>query len=182
MSVVLEPMSFTVDTEGKPQYPALDSAIHVRCSATSFRVPPKQIHTVYYEANDDQLPAWFTIYATIGKGTTTQTGLQVAIQLPHTVYLLPKQKFERSSVVFLRFEVVPGQQKVAVELQNSSQLFARVQEVELDSASGKRTYGGFPFFPGQRRKLELDWDKEASPNQVVLKFEKFKVSSDVQTR
>ena len=180
LSVVLEPMSFTVDGEGNPHYRALDSGIHLRCSATSFRVPPKQIHTVYYEANTEQLPAWFTIYATIGTGRVTQAGVQVAIQLPHTVYLLPKQKFERNSVVFLRSEVMPGQKKVAVELQNGSQLFARVQEVELNSTSGKKTYAGFPFFPGQLRKLELDWDRVASPNRVVLKFEKFKVSSDVR--
>jgi len=180
LSVVLEPMSFTVDAEGNPRYRPLDSTIHVRCSTTSFRVPPKQIHTVYYEANAEQLPAWFTIYATVGKGTATQSGLQIAIQLPHTVYLLPKQKFERSAVVFLRSETISGQKKVAVELKNSSQLFARVQEVELYFASGKKTYVGFPFFPGQLRKLELDWDKEANPSQIVLKFEKFRVSSDIR--
>src|SRR5215471_1229597 len=94
LSVVLEPMSFTVDAEGNPRYRPLDSTIHVRCSTTSFRVPPKQIHTVYYEANAEQLPAWFTIYATVGKGSVTQSGLQVAIQLPHTGYLQPKQKLE----------------------------------------------------------------------------------------
>jgi hypothetical protein len=180
-SVVLEPLSFSVDADGNPRYRRLDPEIRVRCSATSFRIPPKQSYTVYYEANAEQLPTWFTIYATIASGTVSQQGVRVALRLPHTVYLLPKKKFDRGSVVFLRAESIPRQKKVELELQNSGEQFARVQEVELDSASGKKTYSGFPFFPGQRRKLELDWDKAAGPSRVVLKFDKFKVSAAIKT-
>ena len=179
-SVVLEPMSFSVDGDGNPKYRRLDPGIRLRCSATSFRIPPKQSYTVYYEATAEELPVWFTIYARMTQGTSAPQGLQIALGLPHTVYLLEKRKFDRSAVAFVRAESAPGKKKVELELKNQGDQFARVEEIELDSSGGKKTYAGFPFFPGQDRKVELDWDKDVEPQQVALKFDKFTVKSAIR--
>ncbi len=42
LNVVLEPKSFAVSEDGEITYGPLDSDIHVKFSATSFRIPPKQ--------------------------------------------------------------------------------------------------------------------------------------------
>src|SRR4029079_9994389 len=63
--VVLEPLSFSVDSKGDPAYRKLDPGVRVRFSATSFRIPPRQNYTVGYEIESDRLPAWFTVYAPI---------------------------------------------------------------------------------------------------------------------
>jgi hypothetical protein len=33
------------------------------------------------------------------------------------------------------------------------------------------------LFPGQRRDFELDWDQPGTPEQIVLKFQHFKLES-----
>jgi len=42
--------------------------------------------------------------------------------------------------------------------------------------SGKVTYNGFPFFPGQQRELRLPWREHETPTQVVLRFRESKVT------
>src|ERR1700675_4831535 len=61
MSVVLQPMSFTITEGGDGVYGPLASSIHLKLSATSFRIPPQQSRFVFYEARADNLPAWFVI-------------------------------------------------------------------------------------------------------------------------
>jgi len=172
-NVVLEPMSFSVDREGRPEYRKLDSSVRLRCSAMSFRVAPHQVFTVYYEADAGQLPAWFTVYVTIAVGKVNQEGVQMALRLPHTIYLLSKKKFDRDAVRLLQTQIRPTEKKISLELKNQGDQFARVREIKLESRAGSSTYAGFPFFPGQSRTVELDWDKAASPDQVSLKFANF---------
>src|SRR4029079_2082707 len=44
--VVLEPLSFSVDSKGDPAYRKLDEGVRVRFAATSFRIAPRQNYTV----------------------------------------------------------------------------------------------------------------------------------------
>jgi hypothetical protein len=177
LSVVLEPRSFTVDEQGKPTFRALDPQIRLRLSTMSFRLAPRQTYTVFYQATAGRLPAWFTIYATI-TGPAMPAGIKVALELPHTVYLLTKKPLTRASVQVLRAEIQAG--RVEAELENRGQEFSRVQEVEITSASGKKTYPGFPFFPGQRRSLQLDWHQPGQPQRLVLKFAQFKLEHPIR--
>jgi len=180
-SVVLEPMSFSVDGDGQPRYRKLDPNVRLRCSTTSFRVAPNQTYTVYYEADTEQLPAWFTVYVTIAVGKVNQEGIQMALRLPHTIYLLSNKKFDRDAVRVLQTQVRSTEKKISLELKNQGDQFARVREIKLESRVGSSTYGGFPFFPGQSRTVELDWDKKASPDQISLKFANFSLKIPLAT-
>src|SRR5208282_5514514 len=95
LNVVLEAKSFTVSETGEISYRALDPNIHLKLSTTSFRVQPQQTYYVFYEASSPQIPSWFVIYASFsGFPFRTAQGMNVRLQLPHTVYLLPKHAVE----------------------------------------------------------------------------------------
>jgi hypothetical protein len=179
LDVVLEPFSFNVGAEGKPAYRPLDPGIQVKLSTTSFRLGPKQAYTVFYDARAEQLPAWFTIYATVMK-TGGRTDFRVAYQLPHTVYLLPKKNLERESLFFQRAEVAKAGGRIEVEFENQSENFGRVEQVEVQFGSEKKTYAGFPLFPHQRRILLLESDSQGKPQRVTLRFARFKVEQPIR--
>jgi hypothetical protein len=178
--VVLEPQSFSVDEKGSPVFRPLDSTTHVQLSTMSFRLAPRQVYMVFYKAEADRLPAWFVVYATI-TGKTAPTGLKIALELPHTVYLLGKKPLVRDSVLWLHAEVAKDKKLILAEVENHSEEFGRVMEIEVDSTSGKKEYAGFPLFPGQRRRMELDWDQAGDPQKIILKFEKFKAETSIQS-
>ena len=179
MSVSIGPRSFSVDTEGNPKFRKLDDQIKVRLSTTSFRLGPRQTFTIFYDASAQQLPAWFTIYSTV-TGPPNPNGLQLAVELPHTVYLLTKKPFAKEAIAVLRasFKTTPAP-AVEAEINSNSPDFARVQLVEVFSGSQKKEYGGFPLFPGQHRLLSLEWELPAAPQRMVLVFEKFKVEQTI---
>lgn len=178
LDVILEPFSFVADEKGQPIYGPLEPSIHVRLSATSFRLAPKQIYTVYYDASADVLPAWFSIYATVTRANN-HSDVRVAFQLPHTVYLLPATTVNRESVQVKRI-VRLASGAVGIEIENRGKDYARVQEVDLVTDSGKKVFPGFPFFPHQRRIIVLPPDQGAEPQKVVIKFPKFKVEEPVE--
>lgn len=174
--VVLEPKSFDLMEAGQVKYRPLDGGIHLRLSATSFSVPPRGTHYVFYEATADKLPVWFVIFNTIG-GLPDQSGLTVRLVLPHTVYLLQKQKFRKTDVQIPGAEFEPQTGNGVVELVNSSPYLGRVQSVEIlsDVKKDKQLLGGFPLFPHSTRRVEFVWNKPERPTSVVIRFEHFKV-------
>lgn len=176
LNVVLEPMSFTVDSSGTPVYGPLDSAVHLKLSSTSFRLGPRETYSVFYEASAMRLPAWFTVYATISDARRS-SGIKIATRLPHTVYLLTKQRLTRDSLT-VSPPAFTGKE-VAAAVENRSQTLGRLQEVQVVSASGTKSYPGFPLFPGYRRALRLEWDRPEPPARVHLKFEKFEMAYEI---
>jgi hypothetical protein len=181
LTVVLEPHSFAVDSNGNPTFRKLDAEIHVELSSTSFRLQPKQTYFVFYKASSETLPNWFCIYATI-TGSTTPTGIKLALQLPHTVYLLDKKPLEPDQIAWIRAEssTAGNKRQIVAEVENHSTEFSRVREVQVTSANGKQSFAGFPLFPGQRRLIELDWDGSAPPERIQLSFDRFKKESDLK--
>ncbi len=182
LTVVVEPRSFSVDSTGMATFRKLDPGLHVTLSTTSFRVAPKQTYYVFYKATTETYPNWFCIYATV-TGTTTPTGLKLALELPHTVYLTGRKSLDQSQVSWNRAETNANGDKrqISAEIENHGAEISRVQEVEvLSSSGGKQTYAGFPLFPRQRRKIDLDWDQPGVPQQIVLKFPKFKTESQLK--
>lgn len=179
LNVVLEPQSFSVNSEGAPTFNALDPSIHVRLSTMSFRLAPRQTYTVFYQASADSLPAWFVVYATV-TGAVTQEGIKIALELPHTVYLLTKKPMTADAVLWHRAEEANDKRQIEAEVENRGTEFSRVQEVEVTSASGKKLYPGFPLFPGQRRSFQLDWDQPGEPQHIILKFAHFKSECPVR--
>ncbi len=181
ITVVVEPHSFSVDSTGKATFRKLDPGLHVELSSTSFRLGPKQTYYVFYKATTETFPNWFCIYATV-TGPTTPNGLKLALELPHTVYLLGHKSLDQSQITWDRAEIdVKGDKRlITAEVENHSAEFSRVQEMEVVTSSGKKTFGGFPLFPGQRREIELDWDQPGVPQQLVLKFSHFKIESELK--
>jgi hypothetical protein len=182
LAVTLEPYSFTVDSNGSPAFRELDPGIHIRFSATSFRIQPKQTFYVFYKATAEMLPAWFCIYATV-TGPATPSGLKLAFKLPHTVYLLDQKTLERGEIEWIRAEtMMEGEQrKIVAEVENHGPAFGRVRGIDIITTTGTQSLSGFPLFPGQKRRLTLDWKEPGEPRGIVLNFDRFKTEADLQT-
>src|SRR5438045_2531331 len=148
LNVVLEARSFTVSESGDITYRPLDPGVHLKLSATSFRIQPQQTYYVFYEATSPQVPAWFVIYANFtGFTFRTAQGMNVRLQLPHTVYLLPKTGVERPDIIVDRAELDPVANKVTLEVENRGDNFGRVLETQLDYNKKKQEAPEFPVFP-----------------------------------
>jgi hypothetical protein len=110
--------------------------------------------------------------------------MNVRLQLPHTVYLLPKQGVEKSEVEVARAELDAAQNKVVLEVANNGANFGRVLETQLVYSRKKQDAPGFPIFPHSKRVLEVPLDEKADgenvPVTVLLSFQNFKVEQKLQ--
>jgi len=180
MNVVLESRSFTVSDTGDLSYQPLDSRIHVRFSASSFKIPPKQNYFVFYQAWADSLPSWFVVYATFsGFAERTREGLHLNVLLPHTIYLLPKQSVRKDELVVKIAEYHPKDKKVVVRVENTGAAFGRVLQADVTSARGKATSNGFPVFPHRERQVEIPWEADDGPAKLVLHLEHFQLEHGI---
>ena len=176
LNVILSAKSFSVSETGDISYRPLDPNIHLKLSTTSFRIQPQQNYFVFYEASGDASPAWFVIYAAFsGFAFRTQQGMNVRLELPHTVYLLPKQSVDKSQVRVTRAEYHPDSKAVLVEVENTVDYFGRVQQTFVASGKKKQEAPGFPVFPHSKRRLEVPLESPDVPDRVVLDFANFKV-------
>lgn len=181
LNVVLEPKGFSISVNGEAIFRPLDSSIHLKLSAMSFRIPPRQSRFVFYEARADALPAWFVIYSTFA-GFPVQSGLNVQVVLPHTVYLLQKEPLDSSHVRLRLAEFQPEARRVVVELENTGPYLGRAREAEVISTAEKTTSPGFPLLPHSERRLEIPWEAAESPEKVVIRFKGFVVEERLQER
>jgi hypothetical protein len=176
LNVVLSAKSFTVSEAGEISYRPLDPNIHLKLSTTSFRIQPQQSYFVFYEASSPAAPAWLVIYAAFsGFALRTQQGMNVRLELPHTVYLLPKQAVDKSQVHVTRAEYHPDSKAVVVEVENTGDYFGRVQQTFVASGKKKQEAPGFPVFPHSRRRLEVPLENAEVPDHVILDFANFKL-------
>jgi hypothetical protein len=178
LNVILEASSFAVSETGAIEYRPLQSSIHLKLSATSFRIQPQQSYYIFYEASTEASSAWFVIYARFsGFPFRTQQGMNIRLGLPHTVYLLPKQSLEKPQVRVSRAEFLPNSNKALVEVENTGDYFGRVLETSLIFAKQKQEAPGFPVFPHSRRQLEISVAQtvDGLPEAVELKFQRFKL-------
>jgi hypothetical protein len=187
LNVVLEAKSFTVSEKGEISYRQLDPNIHLKLSATSFRIQPKQTYYVFYEAGASPSPTWFVIYASFsGFPFRTAQGMNMRLQLPHTVYLLPRQRAEKADVRVVRAELDEADNKVLLEVENTGDNFGRVLQTQLASGRKKQEAPGFPIFPHSKRILEVPLDaktgKDTAPTEVSLQFENFKIEEKLQVK
>src|SRR5579864_21447 len=185
LNVVLEAKSFSVSETGEITYRPLDPNIHLKLSTTSFRIQPQQTYHVFYEANSPQSPNWFVIYAAFsGFPFRTAQGMNVRLELPHTVYLLPKQSVEKPEVHVNRAELNATDGKVTLEVENTGSNFGRVLQTQLLYSKKKQEAPGFPIFPHSKRILEVALDQkpegENVPIEVTFQFDKFKVEEKLQ--
>jgi len=174
MTVVLEPRGFHVTPAGELFDDPLDTTqVKLRLSAMSFRIPPLQSYTVFYEATATRLPAWFQVISAM-TGARTQNGLNVRIELPHVVYLLQKQPLKRADVVVRDFSFDSTSRHAILDLENTSSSLGRVLASELGGAGrGATPAGGFPLFPQSRRRVEIPWEGAGNPERILLRFANF---------
>lgn len=171
LTVVLEPKSFSVSETGEASFRPLDPDIHVKLSSTSFRIQPQQTYYVFYEATAPKLPSWFVIYANFtGFGLRTAQGMNVRLQLPHTVYMLPKEPLQKSELQITRAELDAAQSKVTLEVENTSDKFGRIFGTQLVYAKKKQDVQGFPIFPHSKRILEIPLDEKAEGENVPVEI------------
>jgi hypothetical protein len=187
LNVVLEAKSFTVSEAGEISYRPLDPNIHLKLSTTSFRMQPQQTYYVFYEASSPQSPTWFVIYAAIsGFPFRTAEGMNVRLELPHTVYLLPKQSVEKPDVRIERAELNRAENKVLLEVENTGDNFGRVLETQLVYCKKKQEAPGFPIFPHSKRIIEIALEEkpegENVPVECVLQLQNFKVEGKLQAQ
>lgn len=183
LNVVLEAKSFTVAESGQIAYRDLDPSIHLRLSVTSFRLLPQQSFYVFYEAITDASPAWFVIYAAFsGFPFKTQAGMSVRLELPHTVYLLPKHSLAKADVVVNHTEFMAAEKKLVVEVENTGDNFGRVQQTLVAFGKKKEEAPGFPVFPHSKRRMEIPLDEDGTPSGVELQFPNFKIEQSVPSQ
>lgn len=183
LAVTLEPKSFSVTKDGRPEFRPLDPGIDLKLSEMSFRIPPKASHFVFYKAKAERLPAWFTIYANF-TGMPKNNGLNVQVELPHTVYILQKQKLAMADVR-LEAEAASAaatdeeQGGFSSELFNDSERFGRVMEVQVRCATGQRSFAGFPLLPASVRRVRVSCPGADPPRTVLIKFRNFTLKHDL---
>ncbi len=181
LNVTLEAKSFSVSSTGEISYRQLDGDIHLKLSEMSFRIPPRQSHYVFYQAWSDKLPAWCVLYAAFsGFRERTPEGFMIQVQLPHTIYLLPKRRLQKAELSIVRAEYLPQANKVVVRVANSGDAFGRVLEADVQGRKTRATQGGFPLFPNSQRQVEIPWQAASVPSKVVLHFERFTMETEVQ--
>ncbi len=185
LNVVLEARSFSVSETGEVSYRPLDPGLHVKFSATSFRIQPQQTYYVFYEATAPQVPTWFVVYANFtGFAFRTAQGMNLRLQLPHTVYLLPKQSVGKSELQVVRADLDANQNKVTIEVENTGPNFGRILQTHLVYPNKKVEAPGFPVFPHSKRILEVPLEQKAEgenvPIEVSLELEKFKLDQKLQ--
>jgi hypothetical protein len=184
LNVVLEAKSFSVSDTGEIAYRPLDPDIHLKLSTTSFRIQPQQTYYVYYEATSSKSPSWFVLYAAFsGFNFRTAEGLSVRLQLPHTVYLLPKQSAEQPEIRINRAELNTDENKVLLEVENTGDNMGRVLETHIAYSKTKQDAPGFPIFPHGKRIMEVPLEAKPgddAPVEVSFQFAKFKVEQKLK--
>ncbi|MGB8061205.1 MAG: hypothetical protein WCF26_04870 [Candidatus Sulfotelmatobacter sp.] len=180
LTVIVTPKSFEVSETGEISYGPLSADIHLKLSAMSFRIAPKQSYYVFYEAKADKLPAWFVVYFEFsGFPVRDRSGLNMQVELPHTVYLLPKQSFKREDLeVSAQFDALS--KKVIVTTFNKGTTVGRVLMTEAQGHGQKAQGVGFPIYPKRKRILELPWEGNTAPEKVILNLDGFKVERPVE--
>lgn len=179
VNVILEARSFDVTEEGDPVFRSLDPSVTLKLSEMSFRLPAQQSRTIFFEARAESIPAWFTIYATFS-GMPRRQGIEVEVELPHTVYMLPKEPLSAADVRVESAVWDSVARNVSVRLRNVGPRLGRVEEAEVRAKKERRQSGSFPLLPGATRRVLIPWDAPGAPSTYRLKFQRFVVEDSLR--
>jgi P pilus assembly chaperone PapD len=180
LNVVIEPHGFSVSDSGEMQEQPFPAGVHLELSATSLRLPPRQSRFVFYEARAERGPAWFVLYANFtGFPAHEFSGLNVQLELPHIVYLLPKEAWKRTDLHVTSVDVHADTGVVALVIENDGPSFGRVSSLQIEGPRRKFTVPGFALFPGRQRRVEIPWDGSEPPASVDVKTKEFSFTERV---
>jgi hypothetical protein len=179
LTVVLEPKSFDVTETGDAIYRPLDSRVRLRLSAMSLRIPARQSRWVFYEAQADSIPAWFVITSTFS-GMPRRSGLEVLVELPHTVYLVQKELLRREDIRVPTAVYSAAEKWILLEIENRGPRLGRATQIEATGTGERRESPSFPLLPGGRRQLVIPWDAAHEPDRVMIRFQGFTLDIPLQ--
>jgi P pilus assembly chaperone PapD len=169
LQVVIEPRGFTVGEDGQILDQPLSPQVHVTLSAMSFRLPPRQSRFVFYHATAEQAPSWFILYANLsGYPQRAESGINVQLELPHVVYILPRETWQSADVKVIESTYNRETRRVELLVENEGALFGRIAEVQVAGGGRRVTAPGFPLFPGARRRVDVEWPTDGPPDTVQL--------------
>jgi hypothetical protein len=168
--VTLEAKSFAIDRDGRGEFRRLDAGTHVSFSETSLRLPPHSRRTIYYKASAEAYPAWFSVYAMF-HGLPRQNGMNVQLELPHTVYLLGDGRRAKARSGDLVFEGVAAHEGVVSgSVRNVSAKVLRVDSFQAQAGRAKVQQGGFPLLPGGVHDFSFALAEAREPARLVARF------------
>ena len=176
LNVVLEPKSFDVSIDGEVTYRPLDSSVHLKLSAMSLRIPARQSRYVFYEASADSYPAWFVIPCTFS-GLPRHQGLNVTVELPHTVYLVQDDALRREDVKIHSAVYAASAARIYLELENVSRRLGRVSVAEARGKDGRSAIASFPLLPNRIRRVVIPWDGAGVPTLLRLSLQGFTIET-----
>lgn len=176
LNVVLEPKSFDVSIDGEVTYRPLDSSVHLKLSAMSLRIPAKQSRWVFYEATADSYPAWFVIPCTFS-GMPKHQGLNVTVELPHTVYLVQNDAVRREDVKIHSAVYAASSAKIYLEVENMSPRLGRVSTAEVRGKDGRSAFPSFPILPNRIRRVVIPWEGAGVPTTLRLALQGFTIET-----
>ena len=176
LNVVIEPQSFDVSIDGEVTYRPLDPSVHLKLSAMSLRIPARQSRFVFYEATADSYPAWFVIPCTFS-GLPKHKGLDVTVELPHTVYLVQDKPLRREDVKINSAVFTASDGKIYLEVENTSSRLGRVTNAEVKGKDGRTALPSFPLLPNRIRRVAIPWDAAGLPTLVRLTVQDFTIEA-----
>jgi hypothetical protein len=169
LNVVVEPRGFTVGEDGRVSDAPLPTDVRVNLSDMSFRLPARQSRWVFYEATSGRFPAWFVLYANItGFPARDFNHVNVQLELPHIVYLLPKEGWSDGDLRIVDVDLHYGTNTLSLVVENRGAHFGRVAAVKVRGAFHRVDLPGFPLFPGGRRRLQMQWKADEEPSLVTV--------------
>jgi hypothetical protein len=176
--VTMEAKSFTIDKDGVAKFTQLSPSIHLQLSETSLRIPPHGKRTVFYKASADSYPAWFCVYSSFA-GLPKRGTVNIALDLPHTVYLLSKTEAKRDEIQMEDLHAEDGELRGFVR--NHSGNMVRLTSLQWNGANGKKIEaGGFPLLPGGVRELHVPLPADARPEHLHAKLNHFSLDGLVK--
>ena len=176
--VTVEAKSFTIDKDGVAKFTPLSPSIHLQISETSLRVPPHGKRTVFYKASADVYPAWFCVYSSFS-GLPRRGSVNIAVDMPHTVYLLSKQDAKQGDIAMTELHIEGGELRGVVRNRGGNMF--RLLSLQWADAKGHKTEaGGFPLLPGGERELHIALPANAKPQHIYGKLNHLAVDGPVQ--
>jgi len=170
MTVVLELKGFRVDERGDVHDEPLPDALSIKLSSSSVRIPARQTRFVFYEATSTATPSWFVILARFaGYSRREFSGLDVQLELPHYVYVLPARTWKADDLHVVSASLDRERHLLQVVVENAGGDFGRVSEIEVRGGDEKGQGVGFPLFPGGRRQVDVPWPANDPPETITIR-------------
>ncbi len=180
LSFVLEPLSFVIGPSGELVLLPLDTArIHLRLTAMSGRVPPRQRQRIAYAVTADSLPSWFAIVVSFNEAAPIG-GLVVRLQMTQIVYLNQRGAATAADIALegVTFDSLSG--VVRARIVNHSAKLTRLSSLRLVTADGRSfAVDAGPIFPNHTTEFVHRWTERGVPTTAVAAFTGFSLSSAI---